>query len=1001
MKNLRDFLGISDRNSYFKNIFKGNLRRSVSVTCLLFLFILLCAFQQNLAPQKQIKIQKKAITSFQIASIDREFNLRGKSREVIEFNVTKQGKIDVRAEWSGTARSLALILNGPGKVQAYARKDGRSPLRLTFEVTRTILSLGKKWKVSVVNFSSGTTAQGRVHLTYPGEPMITMREKVSYEEAQTKEVRWSAAAMRKSKPSRKYKPPSLDRRVDILKPTKSFQVNKKLVKVNKQRPILFKPFEIRDPASGRRIDQDTILTLPNKERISAKRYYDELNRLEEGFNAIGYSLDVRKDPKLRVKLQEISISSAVIAQNRQRAKMINDTHRFRTMALPKKIEAIQTDYRTRIKYNKNRLRRLKRYLSPGPILYSPDGQQEKPYENVVSTPYYECGYRDVFAVFLNGKTEFSGDLSKAEVNCEAEAGAYVFDNKVSIVRVSGNMFAPSSGGSMKTVLTIWIAGVASRIVDASESIPSIPLDQLTKIPYIEEVDSWSKSLDESFRTSFPLGPILLSVKIGIRATAGIGYGFFLSPLYAEGSFGPFVGSDIYAQAGIDIIVASAGVSCSLILLNDTLRLEGSLGLDADDRGVYFSAKFSIYDEFEALSGEVSFYVCVYVPAFALPPWKEKCWDWEIAKWTGLTARGYIVKPTEEKFYIYEGGPPEREVEEEEPGREEAGDIGGIWRPQERSLKFPHSSSIFAPASAVFRDRLYIVWREGLSNNIHYRGVDLETLQTYGSGPHIFARSEKIPGNTYSDIPPAVCVFKDRLYVFHGGWPWPNQNIYYRYMDNNGNWWPKNGSVKVDGSSTPSRPALAVFRIKSYDRLYLVYKRPGKKEIFYRYAYRGFVNPAGDGSEILSWTGPKNIPGNTYTNTGPAVCVFKDRLYVFHKGASNNDIYYRFLSPLGNWSPEGGDRKVGVNQTSHKPALAVFNDRFFLVHKGKKGNNIYYRSAFQHYYDKSLIWAKQNKIRGITYTDRAPTVCVFEDLLFIFHKDKDIRNIYYRWFEIQR
>jgi hypothetical protein len=117
---------------------------------------------------EQVKRWIKPVATSQKASIERDFSLTGRNREVIELELKTAGKIVVKAEWRGTASSLALILNGPGQKQYYARKDGKSPLSLTFNVTSRLLSLGKTWKVSVVNFSSRAAARGKVQITYPG-----------------------------------------------------------------------------------------------------------------------------------------------------------------------------------------------------------------------------------------------------------------------------------------------------------------------------------------------------------------------------------------------------------------------------------------------------------------------------------------------------------------------------------------------------------------------------------------------------------------------------------------------------------------------------------------------------------------------------------------------------------------------------------------------------------------------------------------------------------------
>ena len=101
------------------------------------------------------------------ALVSRSFNLSGQGRETVEIEVTSPGKLEVKAEWTGSAAKLALILNGPDRVQFYARQDGQSPLALTFHFDQSHLAKGKDWKVSVALFGEGT-ARGKMEIRLPG-----------------------------------------------------------------------------------------------------------------------------------------------------------------------------------------------------------------------------------------------------------------------------------------------------------------------------------------------------------------------------------------------------------------------------------------------------------------------------------------------------------------------------------------------------------------------------------------------------------------------------------------------------------------------------------------------------------------------------------------------------------------------------------------------------------------------------------------------------------------
>jgi hypothetical protein len=88
-------------------------------------------------------------------------------RDMFNFTVTSPGVIKAEATWSGSASGLALILNGPGQVGYYARKDGASPLTLSYTATNADTSQGDTWSISIVNFGGGM-ASGTLTLTYPG-----------------------------------------------------------------------------------------------------------------------------------------------------------------------------------------------------------------------------------------------------------------------------------------------------------------------------------------------------------------------------------------------------------------------------------------------------------------------------------------------------------------------------------------------------------------------------------------------------------------------------------------------------------------------------------------------------------------------------------------------------------------------------------------------------------------------------------------------------------------
>ncbi len=96
-------------------------------------------------------------------------------RVIFPIELSKPGRIQVRVNWEGTASKLALIINGPDRpeqpnpVAYYARRDGVSPIILSYNVTSSDFNRGRKWFVSLVNFSGGLAENGEVTISYPRE----------------------------------------------------------------------------------------------------------------------------------------------------------------------------------------------------------------------------------------------------------------------------------------------------------------------------------------------------------------------------------------------------------------------------------------------------------------------------------------------------------------------------------------------------------------------------------------------------------------------------------------------------------------------------------------------------------------------------------------------------------------------------------------------------------------------------------------------------------------
>jgi len=104
---------------------------------------------------------------------DTQFTLLGSGNaQEIPFNVPAPGRIEVDVSWEPDGLSkpvdhptLVVSLIHPGESRTYARRQGRSPIKVEHQVTEQALDRGRRWIVRVQN-DTQTKVSGRVRVIY-------------------------------------------------------------------------------------------------------------------------------------------------------------------------------------------------------------------------------------------------------------------------------------------------------------------------------------------------------------------------------------------------------------------------------------------------------------------------------------------------------------------------------------------------------------------------------------------------------------------------------------------------------------------------------------------------------------------------------------------------------------------------------------------------------------------------------------------------------------------
>ncbi len=113
-------------------------------------------------PRRTILVNPRILTTMRTPQvISKSFVLNASdNRKVFSFNVNSPSTISINAGLSKSNENFAIILNGPGQQNAYARKDGNSPLYLSFTVTQDMIQRGGQWSATVVKFYKGESGSG-------------------------------------------------------------------------------------------------------------------------------------------------------------------------------------------------------------------------------------------------------------------------------------------------------------------------------------------------------------------------------------------------------------------------------------------------------------------------------------------------------------------------------------------------------------------------------------------------------------------------------------------------------------------------------------------------------------------------------------------------------------------------------------------------------------------------------------------------------------------------
>lgn len=427
-------------------------------------------------------------------------------------------------------------------------------------------------------------------------------------------------------------------------------IKPQVICVYRREPIPFRPFEMRDPITGAPVGPTTpILVLKGKKGekvIPAGIYYDYINGYERQLSELGYSLrdalprgdgndDPFPQPDPPIVLQRTCINEQAM---QFQTSSIEAKHVKPPQGVPL-ITDLTPELMTALVAEHQRMTlldpaRLKRIESGKRCDIAADFEEEKKKEF-----NFDLGDRDTFYVGINGYLLLAPKRDPLEVTIEGEAkavAAVLGSDETTLIKAFAKAHAVKDG-ELTAEITLDVLG-------KSVWNPSLP----------PEASSWSKTdtFTRSFEYSqdfhFTLGPIPMVARVGVQGDASLKYFVGLRPFTAHADLNPSVNSKAYVEAAVDLLIAEAGAGGELTLINDKLNFAAEIGIDADDKGIFYYRQFSGTNEFSALGGRLYLYAKIDVPW----PFSDKKYEYELWKWAGFNTKGTLFDIQSKKYLFY-------------------------------------------------------------------------------------------------------------------------------------------------------------------------------------------------------------------------------------------------------------------------------------------------------------------------------------------------------------
>lgn len=406
-------------------------------------------------------------------------------------------------------------------------------------------------------------------------------------------------------------------------------------------PIPFKPFAMLDPETGAPVTPLTRIRVLRGTKwekiILAGLYYEYINSYERYLNERGYTLRNGKDDPDEILFQRTCINEGLMQHQEYDIKSKHlqlppGSQPLYTELTPETVARLSAEHQRQTALDPARLKRVE----AGKRCDLDAGFEEEKEKSFG----FELGEKDKFWVGVSGGYLLAPKREPLEVTVEGEAKAQaaLFSFETDLLRATAKAHAVEQGE-----LT---AEIKLSVIGIDVWNPSLPPGTASW----SKTDTFTRPFDYSKDFHFTIGPVPMVARVGARGDISLKYFVGLRPFNAQADINPSVFSEAYVEAGVDLFLAEAGAGSALTLLNDKLNIYAEIGIDGDEKGIFYYKHFSGTNEFSALDGRLYLYAKIDAPW----PFDDKKWTYDLWNWKGFSAKGTLfnLTPSETKKYLF-------------------------------------------------------------------------------------------------------------------------------------------------------------------------------------------------------------------------------------------------------------------------------------------------------------------------------------------------------------